>query len=92
MSYTLEVNPFAMGTSKDRALKPLEEAAEVYAAWQDCEWLDSSDAIDSLADEIADCIQACCNLATMYDIDLQDAMKRCEERNRYRGRYETIKE
>ena len=30
----LEVSPFRMGTGKEAALKPLEEAAEVYGAWQ----------------------------------------------------------
>ena len=30
----LEVNTFSLGSDKDAALKPLEEAAEVYAAWQ----------------------------------------------------------
>lgn len=39
-----------------------------------------------LADEIADCIQACVNLAARYGIDLSDAMGRCWERNRERGR------
>lgn len=43
---------------------------------------------DILADEIADCIQACCNLADRYGIDLQAAMGRCKERNRKRGRYQ----
>ena len=43
---------------------------------------------DNLADELADTIQAACNLADRYDIDLQAAMERCERRNRERGRYE----
>ena len=30
----LEVNTFSLGSDKDAALKPLEEAAEVFAAWQ----------------------------------------------------------
>lgn len=30
----LEVNTFYLGSDKDAALKPLEEAAEVFAAWQ----------------------------------------------------------
>lgn len=83
----LTVRTFALGTEKEAALKPLEEAAEVYAAWQECEWLDSNDAIDNLADEIADVIQAACNLAARHGIDLEDAMDRCERRNRERGRY-----
>lgn len=107
----LVVHPFRMGDAKESALKPLEEAAEVFSAWQEYfrEEMDSlrqsypsqdirlnveeglSDYIDALcetlADEIADCIQACCNLAARYDIDLQAAMERCEMRNRKRGRY-----
>lgn len=86
--YELLIRPFALGTEKEAALKPLEEAAEVYAAWQECEWLDSNDAIDNLADELADVIQAACNLADRYGIDLASAMERCEKRNRARGRYE----
>lgn len=30
----LEVNTFYLGSDKEAALKPLEEAAEVFAAWQ----------------------------------------------------------
>lgn len=30
----LEVNTFSLGSDKGAALKPLEEAAEVFAAWQ----------------------------------------------------------
>lgn len=88
MSYQLTINPFEMGTPKEAAVKVLEEAAEVYAAWQECEWLDSNDAIDNLADELADVIQAACNLADRYGIDLASAMERCEKRNCARGRYE----
>jgi len=97
----LTVRPFRMGTEKEAALKPLEEASEVRAAWQEvdgcgspeqcserCEVLNVCDARVEFADEIADCIQACCNLADRYGIDLTAAMGRCEERNRKRGRYQ----
>ena len=96
----LTVHTFQMGTDKEAALKPLEEASYVHNAWA-CfydtltpdedghtfprEMVDGER--EMLADEIADCIQACCNLADRYDIDLQAAMSRCEERNRERGRY-----
>lgn len=40
-----------------------------------------------LADELADCITACANLAARYDLDLQEAIDRVEQRNRERGRY-----
>lgn len=76
----LTVNPFSMGSSKEAALKPLEESAEVFGAWQ----LDDEDA---LAYEIADCITACVNLADRYGIDLQAALDAVEKHNRERGRY-----
>ena len=93
---TITVHPFRMGTDKEAALKPLEEASEVRAAWQEYNrWL-SFDVDDkyrederiNLANEIADCIQASVNLAARYGIDLSAAMLRCEERNRERGRYD----
>lgn len=86
-TYILSITTFHMGTDKEAALKPLEEAAEVYGAWQDYQrfYMISE---TSLADEIADTIQACCNLAKRYGIDLQAAMKRCQDRNRERGRYD----
>jgi len=97
----LTIHPFRMGTDKEAALKPLEEAAEVYASWQEvdgcgspeqcseqCEVLNVCDVRVEFADELADVIQATCNLADRYGIDLQAAMERCEERNRKRGRYE----
>ena len=40
-----------------------------------------------LADELADCITACCNLAERYGLDMQAALDRVERRNRERGRY-----
>lgn len=39
-----------------------------------------------LANELADVIVVACDLAKLYDIDLQDALDRCGERNRERGR------
>lgn len=92
---TITVKPFKMGSEKDSALKPLEEAAEVYGAWQDMTRYMQNYPIMSggylrnvLADEIADCITACCNLANRYSIDLKAALDRVEERNKKRGRYE----
>lgn len=76
---------------KAQALKPLEEAAEVFSAWQD--WWneqpgdDVDELTDDLVDECADVIQAVCNLlASLGVTDLRDAMERCAERNRARGR------
>lgn len=81
-----EVKTFKVGTPKDGAKKIPEEAAEAFA-----EWVALNGSLVSstkLADELADCIQACCNLAARYDIDMEAAMRRCEVRNRARGRYE----
>jgi NTP pyrophosphatase (non-canonical NTP hydrolase) len=99
----LTIHPFRMGTDKEAALKPLEEAAETFSSFQKLDATLQSirktkrpsllqaelhDSRDALADELADCIQACVNLGDRYGIDLQAAMERCEERNRKRGRYE----
>ena len=91
----LTVRPFLLGSDKEAALKPLEEAAEVYGAWQVYETTHESNntimdawLVQDIADEIADVIQAASNLAFRYGIDLQDAMDRCERRNIARGRYE----
>jgi len=91
----LDVKPFRCGTDKEAALKPLEEAAEVFGSWQTFEGMHSMgapDGIDNtnlarLADELADTITACANLAARYGLDLQDALDRVERRNRERGRY-----
>ena len=43
---------------------------------------------ESLMDEVADCIQACANLAAMVGVnDMTPYMERCEQMNRERGRY-----
>lgn len=99
--YKLTVRPFLMGTDKEAALKPLEEASEAHNAWA-CFYDTLTPDEDGyefpkemvegeremLADEVADCIQACCNLADRYGIDLQEALERVETKNRERGRYE----
>ena len=41
-----------------------------------------------LADELADTITACANLADRYGLDLQAALGRVERKNRERGRYD----
>ena len=95
----LTVRTFRMDTDKQAALKPLEEAAEIYGVWQMCAHANTLVVVgrhdnskerrfQHFADEIADCIQACVNLADRYGINLEDAMERCERRNRERGRYE----
>ena len=89
-------------TGKEAALKPLEEAAEAYAAWQDLQVARigaclaalgdledlEDEVLEGLADEIADCVTACANLAERYGLDLQAALDRVEAYNRNRGRYD----
>ena len=100
VSMYLRVNTFRLGTDKEAALKPLEEAAEIFGAWQNaimfcpktlvceaCDFKTICDADKSLALEIADCVTACCNLAARYDLDLENALKEVETHNRERGRY-----
>ena len=84
-AFELRVFPFVIKdeTGKQRALKPLEEAAEIFGAWQSS-W--DPNAID----EIADCIQACVNLAEATGITpgrLQEAIMRVQRKNERRGRY-----
>lgn len=83
---TLTVRPFVRDDDDAAAMKPLEEAAEVYGAWQNMERFGTP--MSYLADEIADTITACVNLAHRHRIDLQAALVRVEERNRERGRYD----
>lgn len=99
----IEVKPFVLDCSdKEQVCKVLEEAAEVFAAWQKCDECEGGARwckecrkglrfdgcpYEDLSDEIADVIQAACNLAERYGIDVAAAMVRCEERNRKRGRY-----
>lgn len=81
--------------SKGQALKPLEEAAEVFGAWQACYNMrfasrDAQGAFrDDLIDECMDTVQAVANLlaavgATQGDVDA--AIRRLDERNGDRGR------
>lgn len=89
--------------NKPQALKVLEEASETVGAFkkwlladgfQKCntekvpaDWADAEFA--DLMDEIADTIQASCNLAASLGVtDLTPYLARCEERNRKRGRYD----
>lgn len=89
--------------TKAQALKVLEEASETVEAFK--KWFlangfqkcnaekvpaDFADAeFNDLMDEIADTIQASCNLAASLGVtDLTPYLARCEERNRRRGRYD----
>lgn len=89
--------------TKAQALKVLEEASETVEAFK--KWFladgfqkcnaekvpaDFADVeFNDLMDEIADTIQASCNLASALGVtDLTPYLSRCEERNRRRGRYD----
>ena len=81
--------------SKGQALKPLEEAAEIFGAWQKCDDMRYATTTirrafrEDLIDECMDTVQATANLlaavgATQGDVDA--AIKRMDERNGDRGR------
>lgn len=87
------VKPFPNAApTKAQALKVLEEAAEVVEAFKQRDPRDETHigyATANVLDEIADTIQASCNLASALGVtDLTPYLARCEERNRRRGRYE----
>ena len=81
---------------KAQALKPLEEAAEVFGAWQNCDDMHLSPIMtarkeyrQSLIDECMDVVQAVVTLLdaegfTQEDVDA--AIGRCNARNWERGR------
>lgn len=93
--YLLNLRTFReVEDSKAQALKPLEEAAEVFGAWQDCDDMRYSQIMTArreyrkdLIDECMDVVQAVVNLLdaegfTQEDVDA--AIERCNERNRER--------
>lgn len=94
--YLLDMRVFnEVKDSKGQAIKPLEEAAEVFGAWQACYNMrfasrDAQGAFrEDLIDECMDTVQAVANLlaavgATQGDVDA--AIRRLDERNGDRGR------
>lgn len=95
--YLLNMHVFNnVSDSKGQALKPLEEAAEAFGAWQECDDMRFSPIMtarrayrDDLIDECLDTVQATVNLlaavgATQGEVDA--AIKRMDERNGDRGR------
>lgn len=86
----------AVRPDKAQALKVLEEASEVYNAWQ--AWNEYPDAeakgecAQAVMEECADVIQATANLAkAMGCDDMRLDMMDCEDRNRRRGRITGLK-
>lgn len=92
--YLLNMRVFNdVSDSKGQALKPLEEAAEVFGAWQEFDRMRNvpawRDMRDDIIDECVDTVQAVANLlaavsATPGEVDA--AIKRMDERNGDRGR------
>lgn len=93
--YLLMVEPFEMGTPKESAVKPLEEAAEAFGAWQAVEKADckAERMLASRADVLYECcdvIQAACNLMWRMgatDAQVMAAMCAVTRQNEARGRY-----
>ena len=93
-----DVRPFSLAvlrsgeyeTPKRIPLKVLEEAAELVEASKT--WLKSDNdtaARQAMLDEMADVLQTVANQCAAFHVgedELRDAMIRCEERNRKRGR------
>lgn len=95
-TYVLKVWPFTKSAEpKAQALKPLEEAAEVFVAWQ-ASGIDGAGSItpemrEDIVYECFDVIQACVNLLESIgttDAELRDAARKVYANNVERGRYE----
>lgn len=70
---------------KAQALKSLEEAAEVFGAWQ--EHVATDTRRERILAECADVVQAALNLVAALGVeDFRPYMRACELRNRERGR------
>lgn len=94
--YLLNMRVFNdVSDSKGQALKPLEEAAEVFGAWQECDGMRHAGTAvreasrEGLIDECMDTVQATANMlaaigATQGEVD--DAIERMDGRNGDRGR------
>lgn len=90
-----DVRPFRYVYADDRQQfsRPLEEAAEFFAAWRF--WIQRRDnqrysakAREKMLDKAADVVQAVVNCVASVGIDdMSGLMGRCERRNAKRGRY-----
>lgn len=93
--YTIEVTAFDIGKPKDKALKPLEEAAEAFGAWQaftsaDCKAERLTHTRSDIVYECCDVIQATVNLLYYLGANEDEVafmMRKVTENNRARGRY-----
>lgn len=95
--YLLNLRAFReVRDDKQQALKPLEEAAEIFGAWQKCDGTREPLLMElrqgmreDLIDDCLDAVQATVNLlaavsATQGEVDA--AIRRMDERNECRGR------
>lgn len=84
--FNVEIDPTNVTVGQLRALsnKVVEEAAEAMIEGKNCiVYADKK----RLKEELADTIQACCNLAAAFGIfDLREAIDDCRDRNTERGR------
>lgn len=97
ITLNLEVNTFELGTSKEAAPKPLEEAAEAFGAWQtysrcvcDGRFELAKQTRENLIYECCDVVQATANLMARFansDDEIYATMRRMRESNMKRGRY-----
>lgn len=95
-TYVIKVEPFTKFIEpKAQALKPLEEAAEVFGAWQ-ASGIDGAGTIypemrEDIVYEYFDVIQSCVNLMESLgttDAELREAARKVYANNIERGRYD----
>lgn len=94
--YLLNMRVFnEVNDSKGQALKPLEEAAEVFGAWQKCDDVRYAATTirgafrEDLIDECMDTVQAVANVLAAIGTtqgEADAAIRRMDERNKDRGR------
>lgn len=94
VTYEFLVEPFAMGTDKECAAKPLEEAAEAFGEWQLCTSEYKNERLAhtrfDVMYECCDVIQAACNLMSRMGAtpdDVERVMGAVHRNNERRGRY-----
>lgn len=72
---------------KKQAVKVIEEAAELFSAWEDWNAVRDQESIDRLCEEAADVVQAVANMLAALGInEMRDDMRDCRARNEERGR------
>lgn len=77
----LEINQFRMGTDKEAALKPLEEAAEIFGAWQDVAYICDESFLKNgccSTDSLAPCTDAgYCRMMEDLAYEIADCITAC---------------